>query len=94
MNVSNGHIGSTLRKQKGQPLRTTGPDAPPDTTKQPGARMTIMTRPRGLRLPDTSHLAPEDAELFEALYLEHNYVSRGELQRVQVDRQRANERAA
>ena len=47
--------------------------------------MNQRTLPRGLRLPDTSHLSPEDAELFVALYLERNYVSRGELARVRRD---------
>lgn len=36
----------------------------------------------GMTLPDTSHLAPEDAELLRALYLERNAVSRGEAARV------------
>jgi hypothetical protein len=56
--------------------------------------MPSLPRPYGLRLPDTSHLSAEDAELFEQLYIERNYVSRGELARVRVDRERAQERAA
>lgn len=56
--------------------------------------MPSIARPRGLTLPDTSHLSPEDAELFVALYLERNYVSRGEAQRVRVDVERSHERAA
>lgn len=50
-----------------------------------------ISRPRGMRLPDTSHLAPEDAELLEALYVERNCVSRGELARVRWDAERARE---
>jgi hypothetical protein len=38
-----------------------------------------------MTLPDTSHLTPEDAALFVALYLERNTVSRGELARVRWD---------
>lgn len=56
--------------------------------------MTIMARPRGLKLPDTSHLSPEDAELFEALYIERNWLTRGELQRLQADMQHAADGAA
>lgn len=42
----------------------------------------MIARPRGMKLPDTSHLCTEDAELLEALYIERNAVSRGELARV------------
>jgi len=38
---------------------------------------------RRINLGDLSHLAPEDAELYAALYAERNMVSRGELARVQ-----------
>lgn len=50
-----------------------------------------ISRPRGMKMPDTSHLAPEDAELLEALYLERNAVSRGELARVRWDAECARE---
>jgi hypothetical protein len=58
-----------------------------------------MNTPRhytGIRCPDTSHLSPEDAALLEALYLERNTVSRGELARVRnnVALARAADRAA
>jgi hypothetical protein len=41
-----------------------------------------VTRRAGIDFGDLSHLAPEDAELYRALYLERNAVPRGEAQRV------------
>jgi hypothetical protein len=43
-------------------------------------------------LGDLSHLTDEDAELYAALYLERNRVSRGELARVRNARAEANRR--
>jgi hypothetical protein len=52
----------------------------------------LPTPPRGWTLPDTSHLSPEDAELFVALYLERNAVSWGEAARVRADIARTEQR--
>ena len=54
----------------------------PVSPSQPHRR---QRTPHGLALPDTSHLAPEDAALVEDLYIERNAVSRGEASRVRVD---------
>ena len=43
--------------------------------------------PTGMRLPDTSHLTPEDAALLQDLYVERNTVSRGEAARARHDAQ-------
>ena len=46
-----------------------------------------MSRP--IDLGNLDHLSDEDAELYAVLYLERNWVSRGELARVRNARERA-----